>query len=404
MAPDKQWMQLIHDRLDDAYKLGVEKFLNYAFTRLGEIHTIRCPCVKCGNAYSGTREQRLGEPHSDSELADANDVEDSDGEDEIHGILRDLYPNFDRGNIKTGGDDFVKEEPNPEAKIFYRLLKDFDQPLYQGSKISKLSTVIKLLHIKSIGRWSNESFIMLLKMLKEDLLPDESNLNASYYEAKKIIWDLGLSYMRIDACKNDCMLYRKDDELLEFCKVCGASRWKEDKHGFQPFGNSKTPYSIWPVVLIPYNLPPWLCMKKENFILSMLIPGPESPGDAIDVYLQPLIEELKELWETGVESFDAPARKNSMLHAALLWTINDFPAYANLSGWSTKGKLACPCCNKETFSIRLENGKKQCYMGHRRLLPLDHKWRNDKESFDGTKEQRLPPKILSARRYTWSSC
>ncbi|XP_060182268.1 uncharacterized protein LOC132611929 [Lycium barbarum] len=142
--------------------------------------------------------------------------------------------------------------------------------------------------------------------------------------------------------------------------------------GFQPFKSSKTPYSIWPVVLIPYNLPPWLCMKQENFILSMLILGPESPGDAIDVYLQPLIEELKELWETGVETFDASTRQNFMLHATLLWTINDFPAYANLSGWSTKGKLACPCCNKETLSIRLEN-----------------------DSFDGTKERKKPLKILS---------
>lgn len=31
-------------------------------------------------------------------------------------------------------------------------------------------------------------------------------------------------------------------------------------------------------------------------------------------------------------------------------------------------------------------------MGHRRYLPLNHKWRNDSESFDGTKEKRLPPK------------
>ncbi|WMV09400.1 hypothetical protein MTR67_002785 [Solanum verrucosum] len=31
----------------------------------------------------------------------------------------------------------------------------------------------------------------------------------------------------------------------------------------------------------------------------MLIPGPNGPGDAIDAYLQPLIEELKELWEVG---------------------------------------------------------------------------------------------------------
>ncbi|XP_060208655.1 uncharacterized protein LOC132636024 isoform X1 [Lycium barbarum] len=159
---------------------------------------------------------------------------------------------------------------------------------------------------------------------------------------------------------------------------------------------SRTPYSIWPVVLIPYNLPPWLCMKQENFILSMLIPGPESPGDAIDVYLQPLIEELNELWETGVETFDASTKKNFTLHASLLWTINDFPAYANLSGWSTKGKLACPCCNKGTVSTRLKHCKKQCYMGHRRFFPLDHKWRNDKALFDGTKETRLPPEMLSS--------
>uniref|UniRef100_M1BA48 Transposon protein, CACTA, En/Spm sub-class n=1 Tax=Solanum tuberosum TaxID=4113 RepID=M1BA48_SOLTU len=72
--------------------------------------------------------------------------------------------------------------------------------------------------------------------------------------------------------------------------------------GFQPFKSTKTPHSIWPVVLIPYNVPPWLCMKQENFILSMLILCPESPGDAIDVYLQSLIEELKKLWETGVKT------------------------------------------------------------------------------------------------------
>ena len=55
--------------------------------------------------------------------------------------------------------------------------------------------------------------------------------------------------------------------------------------GFRPFTNSKTLYSIWPVILIPYNLSPELCMRQSNMILSMLIPGPDSPGDAIDIYL-----------------------------------------------------------------------------------------------------------------------
>ncbi|KAK6796809.1 hypothetical protein RDI58_004510 [Solanum bulbocastanum] len=58
-----------------------------------------------------------------------------------------------------------------------------------------------------MGRWSNESFTMLLKMLKEELLPDETDLPNTYYGANKVIWNLGLSYERIDACRNDCMLY-----------------------------------------------------------------------------------------------------------------------------------------------------------------------------------------------------
>ena len=32
-------------------------------------------------------------------------------------------------------------------------------------------------------------------------------------------------------------------------------------NAFNPFVNMCTPYSIWPVMLVPYNLPRWLCMK-----------------------------------------------------------------------------------------------------------------------------------------------
>jgi hypothetical protein len=71
----------------------------------------------------------------------------------------------------------------------------------------------------------------------------------------------------------------------------------------------------------------------------MLIPGPKSPRMDIDVYLRPLILELKELWNNGVKTRDAGTKKNFRLCAILLWTINDLPAYAMLSGWSTKKSL-----------------------------------------------------------------
>jgi hypothetical protein len=79
--------------------------------------------------------------------------------------------------------------------------------------------------------------------------------------------------------------------------------------GFSPFGNMSTSYSTWPVMLVLYNLPPWICMKQSSFILSLVIPGPKSPGMDIDVYLQPLIEELQELWNVGVCTYDV-SKKN----------------------------------------------------------------------------------------------
>ena len=93
-----------------------------------------------------------------------------------------------------------------------------------------------------------------------------------------------------------------------------------------------------------------MCMKMSYFMLSPLILSPTSLGNDIDVYLQPLVEELKEFWDVGVETFDVPSKKSYQMHAALLWTINDFLAYGDISSWSTKGAFACPLCNHDSQS------------------------------------------------------
>ncbi|KAF9589345.1 hypothetical protein IFM89_022825 [Coptis chinensis] len=165
--------------------------------------------------------------------------------------------------------------------------------------------------------------------------------------------------------------------------------------GFNPFGSLSSIHSTWPVVLVPYNLPPWMCMKQPFLIMSLLIPGPSSPGNNIDVYLQPMIDELKELWEKGVKTYDASSKQNFKMHAAVLWTINDFPAFDNLSGWSTKGQLACLSCHEKTCSKWLQNGKKFCYMGSRKFLPLNHRYRKNKSSFDNNTEMGVAPSPFS---------
>ncbi|XP_074352078.1 uncharacterized protein LOC141691239 [Apium graveolens] len=136
-------------------------------------------------------------------------------------------------------------------------------------------------------------------------------------------------------------------------------------------------------------------MKQEKLILSTLISGPESPKNNIDVYMQPLITELKSLWNIGVEVYDTLTDENFQLRASVLWTISDFPGYAMLSGGSTKGKLACHVCNYETSSNYLKYSKKMCYMNHRKFLDPTHKWRLDKRRFNGEVEMGTSPQILS---------
>ncbi|KAL2345210.1 hypothetical protein Fmac_006495 [Flemingia macrophylla] len=165
--------------------------------------------------------------------------------------------------------------------------------------------------------------------------------------------------------------------------------------GFNPFGAMSTSYSIWPVVLIPYNRAPWECMKQTSFILSMIIPGKQMPGNDIDVYLQPLIKELKELWFDGVQTFDSSKNEMFRMRAALMWTISDFPGLGTLSGWNTHTSLACPTCNFDTAFCWLNNGKKYSFMGHRRFLEKGHKFRLNRSRFNGRTEQRDQPTTLS---------
>lgn len=107
-------------------------------------------------------------------------------------------------------------------------------------------------------------------------------------------------------------------------------------------------------------------------MLTLLISGPKQPGNDIDVYLEPLIDYLKELWDNGVKTYDAFSKSTFNLRAILMWTVNDFSAYRNLSGYSTKGKVVCPVCGTGTCSRWLKFSRKFAYTGNRRFLPSNH--------------------------------
>jgi len=151
---------------------------------------------------------------------------------------------------------------------------------------------------------------------------------------------------------------------------------------FNPFGSFAAPYSCWPVKLTVYNLPPGMCMRPEFIFLSMVIPGPSSSGWNIDVCLRPLMDELTQLWSSASLTYDISRKQNFVMRAALMWTINDFPAYEMVSGWSTHGMLVCPYCMENNKAFTLTNrGKASFFYCHRHLLPPNHRYRKNKNDF-----------------------
>jgi hypothetical protein len=65
--------------------------------------------------------------------------------------------------------------------------------------------------------------------------------------------------------------------------------------------------------------------------LCLVIPKPEHPGIHLNVMLQPLIEELKKLWE-GVEAYDCFKKQKFNLWVTYLFSVHDFPVYDNFLG------------------------------------------------------------------------
>jgi len=65
--------------------------------------------------------------------------------------------------------------------------------------------------------------------------------------------------------------------------------------------------------------------------LSTVILSPSRAGRKIDICLRPLIDELAQLWSSGALTYDISRKQNFLMREALMWTINDFPAYGMLS-------------------------------------------------------------------------
>lgn len=95
-------------------------------------------------------------------------------------------------------------------------------------------------------------------------------------------------------------------------------------------------------------------MKQSNFIISLLIPSRNSPGSDIDVYLEPLVDDMVDMFLDGVRTYDASTREYFQLHAAIICTITDKPGLGSLVACASSGEGACPECHSQLCSLRLK--------------------------------------------------
>ncbi|XP_058764423.1 uncharacterized protein LOC131637872 [Vicia villosa] len=262
-----------------------------------------------------------------------------------------------------------------------------------------------------------------------DVTPMKENMPTSYYDAKRMVSKLGVQVKKIHCCIQGCMLFY-DNEFgisggaLEECKFCQSPRlqimfasmhsasqmsWYHTNKissvmmGHPSDGEAWKHFNkVYPEFAAqPRNVRLGLCSDGftpySNRQPFHILVGLSSQNARIDVYLQPLIDDLKRLW-MGEWNFDVSRKQNFNMRAVLMWKINDFPAYDMLFGWGTHGKIGCPHCMAHTKAFTLEMGGKNSWFDcHPRFLPMNYEFRRNKNAFRKGKEVTdLPPPQLSS--------
>ena len=67
-------------------------------------------------------------------------------------------------------------------------------------------------------------------------------------------------------------------------------------------------------------------MKQSYILMPLLIQGSRQPRNDIDVFLEPVIDELVEMFEKGVSDvWDEYKKEQVMIKGILIATITDLP-------------------------------------------------------------------------------
>jgi hypothetical protein len=123
------------------------------------------------------------------------------------------------------------------------------------------------------------------------------------------------------------MNHTEDTWPNKFKDEVRSLRLSTDMDGVHSYSLQNTNYLVWPMVVINNNIPPWLFMKNKHLMLGLIVSG-RRKVKRMDVYLQPLIDEFKKLWEgihVYVVSICIPIERSFTLYGTFLYTTHDYP-------------------------------------------------------------------------------
>jgi len=183
---------------------------------------------QCSSHHSGTDSAACSTEHGESTEQGCVAVEQ---DDDMHAMLRDAFGMPDVTEAVSTDPQQVDEGTScGDALKYQELLKTAEKPLHPGTKHSKLSATVHMYNLKCVGGISNKIFSDILEFINHLLPHWNETLPDNTYEAKKFLSVMGLGYEKILVCRNDCMLFWKDNKELDSCTVCGESKWRADTH------------------------------------------------------------------------------------------------------------------------------------------------------------------------------
>jgi len=165
----------------------------------------------------------------------------------VHGVVDDntnpyrtmVMDAMEMNQSNVGQCSIIDEEPNADATIFFDLLKDSNEPLWDDcTNPSKLSVVAHMFTIKSDYKVREAGYEKIVEWARS-ILPEANRLKENFYIAKSMMKTLGPGYQKINMCPNFYMLYYLENtELIEY-KTCGHSHYKPRTNKWRIFVTHK---------------------------------------------------------------------------------------------------------------------------------------------------------------------